>query len=69
MGVTHRRLDPAMTEQPADDREPLAEREHLRREGVPDVMDAYGRGVRRARGWMPMTRRCRSCACPASLPE
>ena len=41
MRIARGRLDPAMTEQPADDRQPLTERERPRREAVPDVMDAY----------------------------
>ena len=35
------RLHPAVTEQPADDRQPLAERERPRGEGVADVVDAH----------------------------
>ena len=41
MGIARGRLHPAVTEQPADDRQALAERERPRGEAVPDVMDAH----------------------------
>ena len=39
--IARGRLNPAVTEQPADDRQPLAERKRPRGEAVPDVMDAH----------------------------
>ena len=41
MCVARGRLHPAVTEQPADDRQALAERERPRGEGMSDVMDAH----------------------------
>ena len=40
VGVARRRLDVAVTEQLADDRQGLAERERTGRKAVSDVMDA-----------------------------
>ena len=39
MRIARGRLDPAVTEQPADDRQPLAVRERPRGEGVTEVVD------------------------------
>ena len=41
MRIARGRLDSAVTEQPADDRQALAERERPRSESLAEVMNAY----------------------------
>ena len=41
MSIARGRFDPAVTKEPADDRETFAERQRPRSKAVPDVMDAH----------------------------